>query len=99
MTLVERVGQWEDEWTRQGFEQGVEKGLEQGVEKGKREQLRHLTEVRFGTETAERLFASVLRENDPQRLDAIAEAVVRCKTGEELLREVALVGPATDPNA
>ena len=95
MTLVERIGQWEDEWTRQGFEQGVE----QGVEKGKREQLRHLAEVRFGTETAERLFASVLRENDPQRLDAIAEAVVRCETAEELLRQATPVGPATDPSA
>ena len=94
MTLVERIGQWEDQWIRQGFEQGIE----QGIEQGKQEQLRHLTEVRFGAETAERLFAAVLRENDPQRLDAIAEAVVRCETAEDLLRQATQGGPATDPN-
>ena len=95
MTLAERVAQWPDQWIRQGREQGIE----QGVEKGKRELLRRQTEVRFGTETAERLFASLGRENDPQRLDAIAEAVVRCETAEELLRQATHGGPATNPNA
>ena len=91
MTLEERVATWREPWIRQGVEQGikqgVEQGIERGIEQGKREQLRRLAEVRFGTRTAERLFAALRREDDPQRLDAIAEAVVRCETGDELLRE------------
>ena len=62
------------------------------------EELRRQTEVRFGTRTAQRLFASLQRENDPQRLDAIAEAVVRCETGDELLRQASR-GPAASPDA
>ena len=51
MTLEERMrmARWPDQWIRQSIEQG------------KREQLRHLAEVRFGTQTAERLFASLRR--------------------------------------
>ena len=37
--------------------------------------------------TAERLAASLQQEEDPQRLDAIALAVVRCETGDELIRQ------------
>ena len=44
-------------------------------------------EARFGARTAERLSASLRREDDPRRLDAIAMAVVRCETGEELIRQ------------
>ena len=88
MTLAERVARWPEQWIRQGFEQGIERGIEQGIERGKREQLRRLAEVRFGTQTAERLFASLRSDDDPQRLDALAEAVVRCETGDELLRHV-----------
>ena len=38
--------------------------------------------------SAYRLFAALRREDDPLRLDAIALAVVRCETGDELLRQV-----------
>ena len=79
MTLEERVARWPDQWIRQG--------IERGIERGKREQLRRQVEVRFGVQIAERLFTSLRREEDPRRLDAIAEAVVRCETGEELLRQ------------
>ena len=85
MTLEERVATWREPWIRQGVEQGIK----QGVEQGKREQLRRLAEVRFGRQTAERLFAALRREDDPRLLDAVAEAVVRCETGDELLREAA----------
>ena len=103
--LVEELERQQDQWTRQGFDQGLERGtklgkqaIERSIEQGRRELLLRQAEVLFGTDTAARLFLSLLRKNSPQRLDAIAEAVVRCATGEELLREVALVGPATDPN-
>ena len=94
MTLEERVARWPEQWIRQGIEQGIERGIEQG----KREQLRRQAEVRFGIRTAERLFASLRREDDPRRLDAIAEAVVRCETGDELLRQVGQ-GLAANPDA
>ena len=77
-----------------GIEQGIERGIERGVEEGiaqglaqQRERLRRQAEARFGVPTAERLFASLRREDDPRRLDAIAVAVVRCETGEELIRQ------------
>ena len=94
MTLEERVAQWPEQWRQQGIEQGVSQGIERGVAQGirqglaqQRELLRGQAEARFGARTAERLSASLQREEDPQRLGAIALAVVRCETGEELLRE------------
>ena len=95
MTLEERVARWPDEWIHQGIEQGREQGIEQGRERGvaegrrqgQRELLRRLAEARFGPRTADRLFAAQRREDDPLRLDAIALAVVRCETGDDLLRQ------------
>ena len=102
MTLEERVAEWPEQWRREGERQGIELGKQQGIVQGRREQLRSLAEVRFGAPTAQRLFASLQREDDPRRLDAIGEAVVRCKTADELLRQAnqpALGGPATNPDA
>ena len=90
MTLEERVARWPEQWRQQGVSQGIERGVEQGIRQGlaqQRELLRGQAEARFGAQTAERLSASLQREEDPQRLGAIALAVVRCETGEELLRE------------
>ena len=91
MTLEERVAQWPEQWKREGIElgkqQGIELGKQQGIVQGRRDQLRSLAEVRFGASTAQRLFASLQREDDPQRLDEIATALMRCETGDELLRQ------------
>ena len=91
MTLEERVARWPDEWIHQGIEQGRKQGRQRGVAEGRRqgqrELLRRLAEARFGPRTADRLFAALRREDDPLRLDAIALAVVRCETGDELLRQ------------
>ena len=98
MTLEERVARWPDQWIRRGMEQGRAEGIEQG----KREQLRRQAEVRFGAETAERLFALLRREDNLQRIDMIAEAVVRCETRDELLRQAGQGMPngiATNPSA
>ena len=51
--------------------------------------LRRLVETRFGAETTERLFAWLQQEDDQQRLEETADAIVRCKTDDELLRQVA----------
>ena len=95
MTLEERVAQWPEQWKREGEihgielgkREGIELGKQQGIVQGRREQLRSSAEVRFGAPTAERLFASLQREDDPQRLDAIGKAVC-CETADELLRQV-----------
>ena len=109
VTLEERVARWPDRWIRQGVEQGlrqgVEQGLRQGVEQGLDQQralLRHLAEVRFGASTADQLAASLRQVNDPRKLDAIGEAIMRSETGDELLRQAnpdvqAKAAPAT-PN-
>ena len=83
MRLEERVARWRDPWIEQGKQQGVELGIGQG----RRDQLRRLAEVRFGEATAERLSALLQREDDPRRLDALAVAVMRCETADELLRQ------------
>ena len=90
MTLEERVARWPEQWRQRGIEEGIEQGMERGIEQGlaqQRERLRQQAEARFGARTAERLFASLRREDDPRRLDAIAVAVVRSETGEELIHQ------------
>ena len=104
MMLEERVALWPEKWRLEGERRGIELGKEQGKElgielgerRGRREQLRRLTEVRFGVPTAERLSALLRREDDLQRLDALAEAVVRCETADELLRQAAPNGSAAN---
>ena len=94
MTLVERVAKWPEQWRREGELQGIVQG--------RREQLRSLAEVRFGASTARRLFVTLQREDDPQRLDEIATALVRCETGDELLRQASRTAPggsAANPDA
>ena len=78
VTLEERVARWPDRWIRQGVEQGLDQ---------QRALLRHLAEVRFGTPTADQLSASLRDVQDPRQFDAIGEAIVRGKTGDELLRQ------------
>ena len=98
MTLEERVARWPDQWIRQGVEQGlrqgVEQGLRQGVEQGLRQGLDHerallqrMAEVRFGASIANQLSASLRQVHDPRQFDAIGEAILRSKTGDELLRQ------------
>ena len=88
MTLEERVSRWPEPYIRQGIEQGMQRGVAEGVQRGlarQRALLRRLAEARFGAETAERLFASLRRVEDQERLEEIGEAIVRCETGDELL--------------
>ena len=99
MTAEERAAEWSEQRRREGEIQGIElgkqqgielgerRGIEQGIVQGRRELLRSQAEARFGASAAQRLFASLQREDDPQRLDAIGKAVVRCETADELLRQ------------
>ena len=90
MTLEERVISWREEAVQEGVEQGLREGLEQGRQQSiarERVLLRRLAETLFDAPTAERLFALLAREDDPQRLDAIGVAIMRCETGDELLQQ------------
>lgn len=71
------------EWPREWLEQGREEGREQG-------QLALLSRQvsrRFGAATAEALVAA-LTGGDHVRLEAVADFVVDCETGPELLDRV-----------
>ena len=87
MTAEERAAEWSEQRRREGEIQGIELGKQQGIVQGRRELLRSQAEARFGALAAQRLFASLQREDDPQRLDAIGKAVVRCETADELIRQ------------
>ena len=83
VSLEERVAQWPKPY----IEQGISLGREEGVEHERR-LLRRQAAARFGSATADRLAAAIASEADPQRLMEVGEAIVRCATGSELLREV-----------
>ena len=70
-----------------GREEGISLGREEGIEQ-QRQMLRRLAAVRFGAAIGDRLAVAIGAEGDPQRLMEVAEAIVRCATGSELLREV-----------
>ena len=71
----------------EGISLGREEGREQGIEH-ERQMLRRLASVRFGAAIGDRLAVAIGGEGDPQRLMEVAEAIVRCATGRELLREI-----------
>ena len=70
-----------------GREEGISLGREQGIEH-ERQLLRRMAATRFGSATADRLAVAIGAEADPQRLMAVGEAIARCTTGSELLREI-----------
>ena len=83
VSLEQRVA----EWPKPYIEQGINLGREQGMEH-ERQLLRRQAAARFDAATADRLAAAIGSEADPQRLLEVGEAIVRCKTGGELLREI-----------
>ena len=83
VSLEERVAQWPKPY----IEQGINLGREEGVEHERR-LLRRQAAARFDSATADRLAAAIASEANPQRLMEVGEAIVRCATGSELLREV-----------
>ena len=87
MSLVDRIAEWPKQYIEQGREQGINLGREEGMAH-ERLLLRRLAAARFDSATADRLAAAIRTEADPQRLMAVGEAIERCATGGELLREV-----------
>ena len=90
MTLEERVAEWPKPYIRQGREEGISLGREEGIAHERR-LLRRLAAARFGAATADRLARALAAETDPERLAVVGEAIVRCTTGAELLRETGIL--------
>ena len=98
MTLEERVAEWPKPYIRRGREEGISLGRKEGISLGReeglslgiaheRQLLRRMAAARFGAATADRLARALAAEADPERLAIVGEAIVRCATGDELLRE------------
>ena len=83
MSLEERVAQWPKPYIEQGRQEGISQGMEH-----ERQLLRRLAATRFDSATADRLAVAIGAESDPQRLEEVGEAIVRCATGGELLRKI-----------
>ena len=99
MSLEERVAQWRKPYIEQGIRQGIQQGHQEGISLGReeginlgmeheRQLLRRIAATRFDSATADRLATAIGAEADPQRLMEVGEAIARCATGVELLREI-----------
>ena len=91
MSLEERVAEWRKPYIQQGLERGISLGREEGINLGmehERQLLRRIAATRFDSATADRLATAIGDEADPQRLMEVGEAIARCATGVELLREI-----------
>ena len=83
-TLFERVQKWGEEERRQW--------LEEGRIDGERDLVLRLVGRRYGPEAADQMVPVLERLSDPDRIAAVADAVIECETVEELItraREVA----------
>ena len=84
MTLEERMAKWPRQYIRQGREEGISVDREEGM--AQQRLMPRRKAARFGAATADRLARALPAEADPARLSDIGEAIVRCPTGDELLR-------------
>ena len=87
-TLEERFDAWKEELRAEGRAQGLAQGLAQvaaqRIERD-RARLQRLTERKFGTATAEELAPLVASMEDPGQLEAVADWIIDCANGPELL--------------
>ena len=81
-----------EEGEERGMERGVVRGMERGMAQGREEQGRvmvlRLASRKFGVETAKRL-EELVGSMGPEQLVLLADAVVDCDTGDDLLAEAA----------
>lgn len=75
-TLEARSREWPQEW------------LEQGREEGQLALVSRQVSRRFGAATAEALVAALTGGGDRARFEAVADLVLDCETGPELLNRV-----------
>ena len=90
------MGQTYQEWAeghrRRGLEEGEERGMKRGMAQGREEQGRVMVlrqaSRKFGAETAKRL-EELVGSMGPEQLVLLADAVMDCDTGDDLLAEAA----------
>ena len=93
----EGIGLGRAEGISLGREEGISQGRAEGISLGREEGLAHERQLlrrqaaaRFGAATADRVARALAAEADPDRLAAVGEAIVRCSTGDQLLREIGI---------
>ncbi len=100
MEVIKPKGKWAirwyedglDEGRAEGIERGIEQGIERGIERGIRQQrrlVRRLVERRFGADIADRMVPTLDQLSDPERISAIADAILDCETAEEFVARTA----------
>ena len=86
------MGQTYQEWAEghrlKGVEQGVEQGIEQGMVRERKALVVRQASRKFGAETGKRL-EELVGSMGPEQLVLLADAVVDCDTGDDLLAEAA----------
>ena len=83
-TLEERFDAWKEELRAEGRAQGLAQVVAQRIERD-RARLRRQTERKFGAATAEELAPLLASIDDPGQLDALADWIIDCANGRELL--------------
>ena len=84
-TLIERVQKWTEEERQQWLEKGRREGVERGRIEGERELVYRLVTRRFGPGAVEQLAPALEQVSDPERIAAVADAVLECQTAEEFI--------------
>ena len=92
-TIVEQSRKWGEKLDKQWFSEGIEKGRREGVEEGwlevERKLVERLVTEKFGPGAAENLAPVLGSLSDPERMAAIADAVLDCETAEEFSARIA----------
>ena len=73
----------------EGLEQRLEEGRTKGRKEGQRTMLVRLAERKFGVETATALATLLEGASSPERLAEVADLIIDCGSGEELLSRAA----------
>ena len=99
--LAERIDEFVEQCAAERYAEGLAQGLEEGRKRGRElvlepgwRLLSRQVEHKFGAETAGRLAVLMARIDGAERLATVADAVIDCADGAELLRRVAR---GTDP--
>lgn len=84
MEVIKPKGKWAIRW----YEDGLDEGRAEGIEQQKR-LVRRLVVRRFGADMADRMVPTLEQLSDPERISAIADAILDCETAEEFVARTA----------
>lgn len=84
MEVIKPKGKWAIRWYEDGLDEGRAEGIEQGIRQQKR-LVRRLVVRRFGADIADRMIPTLDQLSDPERISAIADAILDCETAEEFV--------------